>query len=363
MMSIMEGPPGAITVIDGKRCVYFAGTGYFGLQGHPELIRAGTEAFRAFGTHGATSRAGFGNNPVLASVEARLGQFFGAADAAYFGSGYLSLLILAQALEEEFDAVFMDEAAHVAVSDAAASAKKPVFLFRHRDPADLERLIKKKLRPGRRPIVLTDGVFPVYGKIAPLPDYVRTLALFRGSLAVDDAHGAGVLGRNGRGAAEHFGLGPGSVHTAGTLSKAFGGYGGFIVGGKRLIARVRRQGAYLGSTPAPTALAAASARGIEIVSAHPEMRLRLWENAALAKAGLRKIGVETDDTPVPIAAWSLRSATAMKRVQRELFNRGIAIALMKYPGTPPQGVLRITIFSTHTAGQIEELTDALGRAL
>ena len=152
------------------------------------------------------------------------------------------MLILAQALSDDFDAVFMDGSAHVAVADAAASVKKPVFLFRHRDPGHLERLLKARLRPGQRPLVLTDGVFPVYGRIAPVRDYAEALAPYRGLLAVDDAHGAGVLGPNGRGVTEHFGLRPGAAHVAGTLSKAFGGHGGFIVGGKRLIARVRTQG-------------------------------------------------------------------------------------------------------------------------
>jgi 7-keto-8-aminopelargonate synthetase-like enzyme len=362
-MSVMEGPPGAVTVIDGKECVYFGGTGYFGLQGHPELIRAGIEAFRMYGTHGATSRAGFGNNPVLGTVEARLKEFFGTPDAAYFGSGYLSSLILAQTLKDDCDAVFVDESSHVSVVDAAASVRKPVFHFRHRDPGDLARKLRIKLRPRWKPLLLTDGVFPVYGRIAPLPDYIRTLAPYGGILAVDDAHGAGVLGPNGRGVLEHFGLRSGSGHMAGTLSKAFGGHGGFIVGGKGLIARVRKQGAYLGSTPTPTPIAAASARGIELVSSHPEMRARLRENVALAKAGLKKIGVDADDTPVPIVAWSLRTAAAMEKIQRALFAQGIAIALIKYPGTPPQGVLRVTIFSTHTAAQIERLIDGLRRTL
>ena len=362
-MSLMEGPPGAVTTIDGKKCVYFGGTGYYGLQGHPDLIRAGVEAFRAFGLHGATSRAGFGNNPVLAAVEARLREFFGTAEAAYFGSGYLSPLILARALADDFDVIFMDEAAHVAVADSAASMKKPLVLFRHRDPEDLRRKLKAGLRPGRRPAVFTDGVFPVYGRLAPVRDYAEALAPYGGLMAVDDAHGAGVLGPNGRGVTEHFGLRPGAAHVAGTLSKAFGGHGGFIIGGKRLIARVRMQGAYLGSTPAPTPAAAASAKGLEIVGSRPGLREKLRQNAALVKTGLRRLGLDTDDTVVPIAAWSLRTESAMKSVQRALFDEGIALPHLKYPGTPARGVLRVSVFSTHTEEQIERLLDALRRAL
>jgi 8-amino-7-oxononanoate synthase len=363
-MSAMESPPGAETVIDGKKYLYFGGTGYFGLQGHPEVIRAGVEAFREFGTHGATSRAAFGNNPVLGMVEARLREFFGTADAAYFGSGYLSILILAQALADDYDIIFADELAHSCIVDAAASVRKRAYQFRHREPEDLARKLEKKLRPGQRPLVLSDGVFPVSGRIAPVPEYLETIAPYRGLMAIDDAHGAGVLGPNGRGVVDHFGIKSGSLYVAGTLSKAFGGHGGFIVGGKSLIARVRRGvGAYVGSTPTPTPIAAASARGIEILMAHPEMRERLRENVALAKTGLRKIGVGADDSPVPIVAFSLRSSAAMRKIQRTLLDRGIAIAFLRYPGAPPQGTLRVAIFSTHTSNQIERLIEELGRVL
>ena len=360
----MESPPGAETVIDGRRRLYFGGCGYFGLQGHPDLIRAGVEAFRRFGTHGAATRAGFGNNAVLETVEARLREYFGTADAVYFSSGYLSVLILAQAMAAEFDVLLADEMSHPCVADAAASLRKPVILFRHRDPEDLEGKLKKALRPGQRPLVLSDGVFAVTGRIAPVPEYLRTLAPYEGLLAIDDAHGAGVLGPRGRGVVDHFGLRVGAARVAGTLSKAFGGHGGFVIGGKGLIARARKGvGAYIGSTPTPTPIAAASAKGIEILMAQPEMRERLRANVVQAKVGLRKIGLETDDTPVPIIAWSLRSSAAMKKIQGSLLDRGVAIAFLKYPGAPPQGVLRVAIFSTHTAGQIERLIAELGRAL
>jgi 8-amino-7-oxononanoate synthase len=361
---VMEGPPGAETVVDGKRYLYFGGTGYFGLHGHPEVIRAGVAAFRAFGTHGATSRAGFGNNPVLLRVEALLREYFGTAEAAYFGSGYLSILILTRVLADDFDAIFADEWAHYCIGDAAPAAGKPVFLFRHRDPEDLALKLRRKLRPGGRPLLLTDGVFPVSGRIAPLREYRDALATYGGLMAVDDAHGAGVLGRHGRGVIEHLGIKSGAVHLAGTLSKAFGGHGGFIVGGKMLISRVRtRAGAYVGSTPPPTSIAAASAKGIELLLAHPQWRDHLRANVALAKRALRKLGIDTDDTPVPIIAWSLRTSAEMRKIQRALLDRGVAIAYLKYAGAPPQGVLRVAIFSTHTAGQIERLAEELGRTI
>jgi 8-amino-7-oxononanoate synthase len=149
-MSLMESPPGAETVIDGKKYLYFAGTGYFGLQGHPEVVRAGIDAWKVYGTHSATSRAGFGNNPALTAVEHRLKEYFGETDAAYFGSGYLSSLILVQGLSDHFEAIFADEMAHFCIVDAAASVGKPVFRFGHRDPDDLARQLGKKLKPRQR---------------------------------------------------------------------------------------------------------------------------------------------------------------------------------------------------------------------
>jgi 8-amino-7-oxononanoate synthase len=360
----MESAPGAETTIGGKRYLYFAGTSYFGLHGHPEVIRAGVEAFLKYGTHSATSRAGFGNNPVLLEVEERLKEFFAEEDAAYFGSGYLSSLILTQALADQYDVIFVDDSAHFCIRDSVHSAGKPVYMFRHRDPADLKKKIRAKLKPRQRPFLLTDGIFPTYGRIAPVPDYAAILEPYDGLIGLDDAHGVGVLGANGRGTYEYFGMKSDRLHLAGTLSKAFGGHGGFIIGGKSLIERIKKTvGAYIGSTPTPTPIAAATAKGIEILRSGPKMRDRLSRNVAMVKAGIKKLGVETDETPVPIVAWSLKSADKMKQLQQVMMSRGIAIPYIRYIGAPPEGVLRVTVFSTHTAEHIRRLLEELGKAL
>lgn len=360
----MESPPGAETVLDGRRYLYFAGTGYFGLHGHPAVIRAGVRAFHKYGTHSATSRAGFGRNPALLEVEARLREFFREDDAVYFGSGYLGSLVLAQALADRYDAVFVDEQAHFCIRDSASSPGKPVFRFRHRDPDDLAKQLKKRLTARQRPFLLTDGVFPVFGRIAPVPVYAEVLAAYDGLIGLDDAHGVGVLGVNGRGTYEHFGLRSPNFYFSGTLSKAFGGHGGFAVGTKRFIGRIRTTvGAYIGSTPTPSPIAAATAKGIEILLRHPEMRDRLRRNTTSLKKGLRSLGIEADDTPVPIVAWSRRTEKEMRGIQKELMQRGIAVAYLKYIGAPAVGVLRLTVFSTHSASQIRRLLEELAKIL
>jgi 8-amino-7-oxononanoate synthase len=360
----MESAPGAETVLDGRRYLYFGGTGYFGLHGHPAVIRAGQRAFPKYGTHSATSRAGFGDNPVLLEVEERLRGFFGKEDAVYFGSGYLGSLLLGQALADRYDVIFVDELAHFCVMDAVSTFAKPVIRFRHRDPDELKKAIGKRLRPRHRPFLLTDGVFPVFGRIAPVPEYAAILSSTDGLIGLDDAHGVGVLGATGRGTYEHFGLKGPNLYFCGTLSKAFGGHGGFVTGKKKLIARIRADGgAHIGSTPTPTPIAAATAKGIEILAKHPEMRDRLRRNVTAVKTGIRALGIEVEDSPVPIVAWSMGSEEDMRKVQKKLLGLGIAIAYLKYIGAPAAGVLRVSVFSTHTIAQIRHLLDGLAKVL
>jgi len=357
---IMESAPGPETVINGKRCLYFGGTGYFALHGHPEVIEAGVAAFRKFGCHSATSRTGFGNTPVQIELERRIAEYFGTEDSIHFVSGYLDNLFLVQALKDRVGAIFIDETAHFSIRDAVYSALKPVFTFKHRDPEDLARNLKLHVKAGDVPLVMTDGIFPTFGLIAPVPDYVKILEPYQGYLCLDDSHSVGVLGPNGRGTYEHFGVKSDRCFFAGTMSKAFGGHGGFIPATKAFIDHIKATcGAYPGATPSPTPAMAASIKGLEIVTREPQRRERLRRNVVQAKAGLKKLGFETNDNPVPIVTWVMKSADEMKKVQKALLDKGIAIALLKYVGAPAGGVLRASIFSEHTPAQIERLLSEL----
>jgi 7-keto-8-aminopelargonate synthetase-like enzyme len=357
----MSGAPGPETVINGRKCVYFGGTGYFGLHGNAGIIRAGAAAFKKYGMHSAASRAGFGNNPVLLAAEKKIAGYFGTEESIYFVSGYLNGLFMAQGMADEFDVAFADENAHYSVMDGIFSTRKPVVFYRHRDVSDLRAKLKSRLKAGQRPLVITDGVFPTFGAIAPVPELVEALEPYNGILCLDDAHAVGVLGANGRGTCEHFEIKPGGkIIMSGTLSKAFGGHGGFIPASSAFIRRLRQTvGAYSGATSPPTPIAAGSAKGIELVQRHPEWREKLWRNVARAKKGMRGLGFDVGDTPVPIVTWTLASAGEMIRIQKKLLARGIAVAYLKYAGAPEGGVLRASIFSTHTDAQIDSLPEAL----
>ncbi len=386
-MPIMQSPPGAETIIDGRRYLYFAGTGYLGLQGHPEVIRAACEATQQYGLGSATSRAGFGDTPPTLAVERHAARFFGGEESFYFVSGYVGNQILVAALGDEFDAVLVDEFSHYSVLDAARGSGRPVLAFRHRDPESLAASLQAGLKPHERPLVMSDGVFAALGRIAPVAEYRAVLGRYPGAiLLIDDAHAIGVLGDGGRGTYEHAGLLPGSLAESpvnaavsgqrsasdeprlwfcGTLSKAIGGFGGIIPGTRECIQWLKRSSHYFaGASPPPIPAAAATARAIELVAAQPEMRSRLHQNVRLLKAGLRRLGMEVEDTPVPIIPLVIGDATAMRRIQEELLRRGIAIAYMpSYSGLGSEGALRLALFATHTKAMIQQLLDELARML
>ncbi|HUX08033.1 MAG TPA: aminotransferase class I/II-fold pyridoxal phosphate-dependent enzyme [Acidobacteriota bacterium] len=365
-MHIMQSPPNAEAIIDGKKYFYFVGTGYFGLHGNPQLIEAACEATRKYGIGSATSRSGFGENPPLLEVERRAAGFFGCDDAFYFVSGYCGNTVLVQCLGDIYDVLFVDEVAHYSVYDAVCQSAKRYYPFRHCDPADLAAKLEDNLRPGERPMVISDGIFPISGAIPPVPAYLEVLSAYEGaSICLDDAHATGVIGPNGRGTYEHFGLQGDNLHFSGTLSKAFGGHGGIIVGSRDYIALIKaRSRLFNGATPPPVPAAAATAKALELVSNDPGIKTRLWDNVLLVKRELRKLGFELDDTPVPIICLEIGRAAEMERIHQELMQRGIAIAYTKsYSGVGEEGALRIAIFSTHTQEMLHKLLRELGKLL
>jgi 7-keto-8-aminopelargonate synthetase-like enzyme len=390
-MPVMQSPPGAETTIDGRRYVYFGGTGYLGLQGHEEVLRAAVDAMGRYGLGSATTRAGFGTTPPILDVERLASQFVGSESALYFASGYWSNHVVTAALADSFDAVFVDRWAHYCVVEAARQTGRPVVAFQHRDADDLRRQLRQRLRPKERPLVMTDGVFAGLGRIAPVQAYCSVLAEYPGSmLSVDDAHALGVLGASGRGVYEHCGVapslgGPSGVNDlgdpdadepspatgaacprlfwAGTLSKAVGGYGGIVPGSRRFVERLRRKSRFFsGSSPMPAPVAAATAKALEIVAREPERRQKLWTNVQAVQAGLRQLGLPVDDAPVPIICLSLGSAAHMQHIHDGLKSRGVLVPYMPdYAGLGAEGGLRLAVFATHTPPMLEQLLDALRR--
>jgi 8-amino-7-oxononanoate synthase len=358
---LQESAPAAETFYNGKKCLYFGGTSYHGLQNHSELIKAGQEALAKFGTHSGTSRYPYGTTPLYAEVEKKATEFFGTEDAAYVASGYLQNMAAFQAMAQlkMFDVILLDERAHYSVYDFAWALRKPVFTFAHADPEDLHKRLKESVKAGEKPLLMSDGIFPTFGMLAPIPEYLKLIEEYDGLIWLDDAHAMGVLGQHGRGTYDHYGLKSNRLHCGGTFSKAFGAHGGIIPGTAELVKTVRGGHIMNGASAGCSATAAAALKGMELVHAHPEWRERLAKNGRQLKAGLKQMGFDMNDSPVPVAAWKLASGAAMDQLHAELLKRGILIQRSRYVGAGPDGVMRAVVFSTHTSEQINHLLQEL----
>ncbi|MBP7936669.1 MAG: pyridoxal phosphate-dependent aminotransferase family protein [Phycisphaerae bacterium] len=377
---IMESPPGPETVIDGRRYVYFGGTSYLGLHGHPDIIEAACAAIRKYGIHTATSRRGFGNNPVTLEAERLAAAYFGTAGAFYFPSGYFGTTTLIHALGDTFDLILADEHCHFSVMEAAPLPGRPIHRFPHCDPDGLAAALREHVPVSTRPLVLTDGVFSSTGEIAPVDAYLTVLRARPGAtILLDDAHGVGTVGENGRGTLDHLGLWSDWVNAdasecpanstrlcfCGTLSKALGGFGGIIPGTTAFIDRLRSAShLFDGASAPPTAAAAASARALEIVMAKPEIRARLLRNVLHLRRGLRDLGIAVADSPAPIVSARCGTGERMRQLHEALKERGFLVPHTRnYAGVGPEGHMRIAVCAGHTQEMIDRLLAALRRLL
>jgi 7-keto-8-aminopelargonate synthetase-like enzyme len=358
---VMDSPPGAETIINGKKYLYYGGVSYFQLHSHPEVLQAAVDATLKYGMNSATSRSITGMTQLHLDLEMKAANFFGSEDAAFLPSGYLSNIAGIQALDSMgfFDVIFIDETAHYCNRDGAYSVNKPVFKFNNNDYEDLKTKIRGNLKSKEKPLVIMDGVFSVFGIMAAIPEFLKIIKEYNGIIWIDDAHASGIVGPNGKGTYDFYNLNSDRLFFGSTLSKAFGGFGGIIPGNYDFIKQVRCGNVLNGGSQPTSAATAASLKGLDIVMANPEMRESLWKNALFLKKGLRSLGIQTEDNYLPMAAFSIGSEADMKNIHNKLLKRGIFIQYSKYIGAGREGVLRMVVFSTHRKAQIQYLIDQL----
>jgi 8-amino-7-oxononanoate synthase len=355
----MESRFGSEIVLSGKRFINFGGCGYLGLHNRPQVAQAGCEAIQTYGIVSGINRHYDVSNAPILDVEDRAADYFGTEAAIYLPSGYLTGIVAVWGIADRVDAIFLDSTAHYSLRDAARLAGKPVYEFAHLDPADLRAQIESRLKDGQRPLVLSDGVFPTFGELAPVKDYLQVVEPRGGMIFLDDAHSLGAVGPNGRGTSDHFGVTSGRVLFGGTLSKAFGAYGGIIPGTREFIDRLRSCPIVRGATAPPAPCAAAGAKSLEIALHEPGLRRRLWDNVRMLKDGVRDMGIPMNDTEVPIVTFAMGSAEATGRVHKGLLERGIFVFLSHYVGAPQGGALRHAVFADHTPQHIRRLLEAI----
>jgi 7-keto-8-aminopelargonate synthetase-like enzyme len=342
----------------GRRLAYFSGCDYFRLSSHPQVIGALERGVRQYGLNVAASRMTTGNHTLYRQLEERLAAFFAVPSATLVSTGYLTNLVVAQALAGDFSHVLIDGAAHPSLADAARFLECPVLRFKHQEPVEVAAAVRR-CGPEAKLILLTDGVFAHDGSAAPLVEYLKVLPT-DAWLLVDDAHGAGVLGQRGRGTPEHAGVSRRRIIQTVTLSKAFGTYGGAVLGPERLRQSIlARSHLFIGSTPLPLPLANAALRAVALLQAGGALKRRLESNQAFVTSALRRAGMSLPAKPGPIVGLSATSPQASKRVKAALRAAGIFPPFTRYPGGAANGYFRFVISSEHTRAQLESLVSVL----
>ena len=342
----------------GRKLSYFAGCDYFRLATHPEVLRAVGEGLDRFGLNVAASRRTTGNHALYEQLEEQLARFFEAEGAVLVSNGYLTNLAVTQALAGEFTHAIIDERSHDSLFDAASLLGCPVLPFEHRQ-AKAAAQTARRCGASAKLLLLTDGLFAHSGQVAPLHEHLRLLPP-RATLLVDDAHGAGVLGKTGGGTAQYLGVPTRRFIRTITLSKALGVYGGAILGPRRVQRKIlARSRLFVGNTPLPLPLAAAALAALAILRSDTQLRRRLVFNASYVKAALGQAGCPINDGPGPIVPLVPRNGREAARLSKRLLDAGIHPPFLRYPGGAPTGYFRFVISSEHSPEQLDALVRVL----
>ena len=357
---VVESAQDPDVVIDGRRLLMLGSNNYLGLTNDPRVKEAAIAAVRKYGSGCAGSRFLNGTLDLHIELEERLARFMRKDAAVTFATGFQVNLGAISCLVGKGDVVYLDKQDHACIIDGARLSFGDVRKFRHNDVADLRRQLASETNARGRFIVV-DGVFSMEGDVARLPDIVRAAHDFSAGLMVDDAHGIGVLGRNGRGTAEHFGLEDEVDLIMGTFSKSMASVGGFIAGDSTVIDYIKHRARTLifSAAPPPASVAAALAT-VKIMETEPERRERLWENTRFFAAGLRSCGFDTGESETPVVPVVVGEDLAALRMVQRLHEEGVFVNCVLSPATPPgRALLRTSLMATHTREQLERARAAI----
>ena len=342
-LRVIDSPPGAWMIVDGKRVLNLCTNNYLGLATDERLLEAAKQAVDKFGVGPTAVRSIAGTLSIHVELEKAVAEFKRVEDALYVQSGFLANQAAIPPLVGREDVIFSDRLNHASIIDGARLSRAKVVVYEHTDVDDLEAKVKEHLPQYRRGLVVTDGVFSMDGDIAPLDRIYEVAEKYGLMTMVDDAHGEGVLGKGGRGIVDHFGLHGKFDIEIGTFSKAFGVVGG-VIAGKQVIVDYLRQKArpFLFSNAVTAADTAACLAAVQVLSESTDLVDRLWENTRYFKGAMKSLGFDVGHSVTPITPVMLGDVKLAKTFSRRLFEEGVFAMALGFP-TVPRGKARIRV--------------------
>ncbi|MFZ0392413.1 MAG: glycine C-acetyltransferase [Terracidiphilus sp.] len=367
-LRVLDDQQAPVCHYDGKQVINLASNNYLGLANHPKLIEAALKATRELGVGSGAVRTIAGTMKIHMELEEKIARFKNVEACVVFQSGFAANAGTVSAILGKDDFILSDELNHASIIDGARLSRAKIKVFRHKDAAHCEELLKEIANEPGHKLVITDGVFSMDGDIGPVDKLAALAEKYGAIMMVDDAHASGVLGRNGRGSIDHFKMHGRVDVQVGTLSKAIGSLGGYVCGSRDLIDFLyHRARPFLFSTSHPPSVAATCIAAFDILEQEPERIERLWNNtryfqSELRRAGFNVGGVNTPATETPITPVILGEGRVAMEYSRALFEEGVMGTGIAFP-TVPEGKARIRLILTseHTKEQLAQALETLVR--
>jgi len=358
----LSGTQGREIIIEGKKVLNFCSNNYLGLADDPRLGLAAAECIQQEGFGSGASRLVCGNMGAHRKLEEGIAVFKGTEDCLIFSTGYMANVGIISSLFGRDDIIFSDKLNHASIIDGIRLSQAQSRRYAHRDMYALENMLKKSGEFKKR-VIITDSVFSMDGDIAPLDEIVALAEKYDCMVMVDEAHALGVLGKKGKGLAEHFGVEGEIDIQMGTLSKAAGSFGAYCCGSQALISfLVNKARSFIYTTGLPPAVTAASLKAIDIIKAEPQRRIRVRNNADHLRQGLKQSGFNTMDSQTPIIPVLVKDPCLAVELSDRLFKAGIFISAIRPPTVPHNTArLRLTVMATHTNEDLNYVLDQFKR--
>lgn len=341
-------------MMSGHKVLMFGSNSYLGLTNHPKVIEAAVEAIRKYGTGCAGSRFLNGTLDLHLALEKELAEFVGKEEAIIYSTGFQVNLGVVSCVTGRNDYILCDELDHASIVEGRRLSFSTAAKFKHNDMEDLERELQK-CNPESIKLIVVDGVFSMEGDMANLPEIVRLKKKYNASIMVDEAHGLGVLGRQGRGTCDHFGVTDDVDLIMGTFSKSLAAIGGFIASDASVINYLRHNSrSYIFSASNTPAATAAARAALHIMKTEPERIQHLWDVTNYALTSFRQLGFEIGNTSTPIIPLYVRDMDKTFQVTTMLFEEGVFVNPVVPPACSPNDTLiRFSLMATHTKEQVD----------